>query len=155
MLVAALALMQGCSSDNKKSRTEQALEQTGEAIKADTKDAVDKARADLRQAGSDFERERRKAVADLTVEKDKLDARINKLKADMKRDGRESKADSKRELDKLEAQRTDVNIDIDKARNATADAWQDLKSGFKKVGRNIDNALNKAGDKIDSTRRRH
>ena len=45
MLVASLALLQACGSDNKKeSRTEDALENTGDAISADTKDATDRSK---------------------------------------------------------------------------------------------------------------
>lgn len=150
MLFASLALLQACSSDNKKeSRTEDAMERTGDAVKADASDATLETRADMNKAGDDFERERKQAVADMNAEKDKLDAKIDRMKADMKRGGREAKAESKQQLAELEASRKELGNDIDKAQNATAAAWKDIKSGFKKAGRNIGNAFDKAGDKLD------
>lgn len=150
MLIASLTLLQACSSDNKnESRTEDAVERTGDAVEADTKDATLETSAEMNEAGDDFERERREAVADLNVQKDKLDARIDKLKANLKREGREAKAGSKDELAELEADRKELGNDIDKAKNATAAAWKDIKSGFKKAGRNIGKAFDKAEDKVD------
>ncbi len=150
MLVASLALLQACGSDNKnESRTEDAVERTGDAVEADAKDATLETSADLNEAGADFERERKEAVADLNVQKDKLDARIDKMQADIKREGREAKAETKEELAELEAERKELGNDIDKAQNATAAAWKDIKAGFKKAGRNIGNAFDKAEDKVD------
>lgn len=150
MLVVSLALVQACNSDNKKeSRTEDAAERTGDAIEADAKDATLEARADMNEAGDNFERERREAVASMNVQKDKLDARIDKMQADIKREGREAKAESREQLAELEADRKELGNDIDKVQNATAAAWKDIKSGFKKAGKNIGNAFDKAEDKVD------
>jgi hypothetical protein len=150
ILVASLALLQACGSDGKKeSRTEDAMENTGDAIKEDTKDATVEARANANEAGDDFERERREAVADMNVKKDELDAKIERMKADIKREGSQAKAESKQQLAEMEEKRKDLGNDIDKAKNATAAAWKDIKAGFKSAGKNIGNAFDKAEDKVD------
>lgn len=150
MVVAAMAFTQSCSSDGKKeSRTEDAMENTGDAMKADANEATADAKDNMNEAGNDFERERKEAVANLNQEKDKMDANIDELKAKMKNENAKAKVKSQEKLDKLEADRKELGNDIDKAQNATADAWQDVKGGFKKAGRNIGDAFDRAGDKID------
>lgn len=150
MLVASLALLQACGSDGKKeSRTEDAVEQTGDAAAADAKEATADAREGLDEAGDDFERERKEAVANMNVQKDKLDAKIDQMQADIKRQGAKAKAESREELAELEAERKELGNDIDKAKNATAAAWKDVKAGFKQAGKSIGNAFDKAEDKLD------
>ncbi|MCK8491674.1 MULTISPECIES: hypothetical protein [Spirosoma] len=161
LLAASLTLLQACGSDGKKeSRTEDAMEKTGDAIEADTKEATAETREDLKEAGdkaeaktdeaaADFKEERDEAVAKMNVQKDKLDAKIDEMKADIKRQGAKAKAESKEQLAKLEDERDDLRQDIDKAKNATADAWKDIKTGFKRAGREVGDAFDKAGDKLD------
>lgn len=161
LLVASLALFQACSSDNKKeSRTEDALENTGDAIKADTKDAAADTKEDLREAGdkadakgdeisADFKQERDEAVAKMKVQKDKLDAKIDELQAKADKQSDKAKAETERQKAKLEDERKDLSEDMDHAKNATADAWKDVKAGFKRAGHEIGDAFDKAGDKLD------
>lgn len=145
MLVSSLALLQACSTDTKKeSRTEDALENTGDAVKADANDATLETSAEVNEAAGDFEQERREAVTEMNAQKDRLDAKIDKLRADLKREGREAKAESRDELAELEAERKELGNDIDKAKNATAAAWKDIKAGFKSAGKSIGKALDKA-----------
>ncbi len=160
-LAGSLTFFQGCRSDGKKeSRTEDAMEKTGDAIASDTKDATAEARDNARAAGdkidvatddaaANFRRERDKVVADLKDERGKLDAKIDRMKADMKQEGRDAKVKSQQQLDKLEVERRQLGNDIDKAQNATAAAWQDVKAGFKKAGRSIGDAFDRAGEKLD------
>jgi hypothetical protein len=160
MLVSSLVFLQACGSDKKnESRTEDALEKTGDAIVADTKDAVNKAKEDLKEAGdkadrksdevgADFKRERDEAVAKMNVQKDKLDAKIAELKAKANNQSDKAKADTERQKAKLEVERNELSEDIDKAKSATADAWKDMKAGFKHAGHKLDDAFDKAGDKL-------
>ena len=81
----------------------------------------------MNEAGDDFERQRKEAVENMKTQKDELDAKIDKMQADIKREGKQAKANTKEQLAKLEDQRKELGNDIDKAQNATADAWQDIK----------------------------
>ena len=158
MLVASLSVFQACNS-KKESRTEEALKETGDAIAADTKDAVADAKADLKEAGEkaddksaeaseDFKRERDEVVAKLNEAKDKLDVKIAELKAKAAKENDKAKAETERQEAKLEVERQQLSDDIDKAKHSTADAWQEVKTGFKKAGRDIGHAFDKAGDKL-------
>ncbi len=160
MLVSSLAILQACGSDNKnESRTEDALEKTGDAISADAKDAKEKAKENMREAGdkadaksdeiaADFKRERDEAVAKMNVQKDKLDAKIEELKAKADKQSDKAKIETERQKAKLEVERKELREDIDHAKNATADAWKDVKAGFKQAGHEIGDAFDKAGDKL-------
>lgn len=128
---------QACNSN--KFRTEKAMDQTGDAIEADTKDAAD-------QTTNDFKRECYKAVSSLEDQQDRLDQKIDVLKKKADRKGNKAQADTQRQLDKLEGERKDLANDIEKAKNATADAWQEVKDSFKKAGRNLDDSFDEAGE---------
>jgi small-conductance mechanosensitive channel len=154
LVFTSLAMLPSCSSDNKnESRTEDALENTGDAIEADTKEATAEAREDAREAGdkieaktdaaaADFREERDKAVANMKEQQRKLDAKIDDLQAKMKREGREAKADAREELAELKQERDELGQDLRKAQDATADAWQEIKKGFKRAGDRLDNDKN-------------
>ena len=139
----SLSGFQACSNREDKSRTEEAVDNTGDAIEADTKETED-------QVSTDFQTERAKAVASLEEQRNKLDQKIDELQ--QKTDRNRNKADNTmtRQVDKLKTEREDLTKDIDKAKNSTADAWQDVKAGFKKAGRSIGDAFDKAGDKLDN-----
>ncbi|OIN57683.1 hypothetical protein [Arsenicibacter rosenii] len=154
LVFTSLTMLPSCSSDNKKeSRTEDALENTGDAIEADTKEATEDAREDMKEAGdkveakadeaaADFREERDKAVANMKEQQQKLDTRIDELQAKIKREGREAKADAREELDKLKQERDELKVDMKNAQDATADAWQEIKKGFKRAGDRLDNDKN-------------
>ena len=160
-LALSLTLLQACGSDGKKeSRTEDAAEKLGDAISADTKKATEDAKENLQEAGdkadaksdeatADFKRERNEAVAKMKVQKDKLDAKIDELKAKAAKQSDKAKAETERQRAKLEADRNDLDNDIDKAKNATADAWKDIKKGFKQASRELGDAFDRAGDELD------
>ncbi len=150
LLVASLALLQACSSDGKKeSRTEDAVENTGDAMSADANDAANKVDAKTGEMADDFKRERDDAVEKMKVQKDKLDAKIDELQAKADKQSDKAKAETERQKARLEEQRKELDDDMDKAKNATADAWQNVKSGFKQAGHEIDDAFDKAGNKIN------
>ncbi len=146
LLALSLTFTAGCRSDGKKeSHTEDAMERTGDAIATDTKDATDQAGADAREAGdkiksgarrtaADFKIERDKALADMRDEQVKLNAKIDNLQADIKRQGNKAKASSREELAKLEVKRKELGQDMRHAQDATADAWDEIKKGFKRAG---------------------
>lgn len=159
-LIASSLWLQSCGSDGKKSRTEEALARTGDAIAADSKDAAAKVKQDLNEAGdkakasgdeaaANFKRERDEAVVGMKKQQAKLDNDIANLKADIQRQGAKAKASSKDELATLEVKRKALGKDIDKAETATAAAWQDIKAGFNEAGHAIGNAFDKAGDKMN------
>lgn len=150
LLIGSMTLIQSCRSDGKKeSRTEDALENTGDAMKQDAQDASAEAREEAQEAGdkikaktdkalADFRKERDKAIANMKEQKEKLDMRIDELQAKIKREGRKAKADARKELDELKKERDELGEDIRKAENATADAWKEIKKGFKRAGDRLD-----------------
>jgi signal transduction protein with GAF and PtsI domain len=140
LLLAGSLAFTACKSDNKKeSRTEEAIERTGDAAKADAEDVATDVRQKSDQAGDDFRKERDKTVADMKAEQTKIDARLEELRADMKRQGKKIKAETRQETAKLEARRNQIGEDMKRAGNATADAWQEIKKGFKRAGDKLDN----------------
>ena len=71
LLATSMTLFQACSSDGKKeSRTEDAMERTGDAAAADTKDAAEDAREGLNEAGDKAEAAGDEAAADFRRERD-------------------------------------------------------------------------------------
>ena len=143
LLALSLTGFEACNSKSEQTRTEEAVENTGDAIEADTKETAD-------EVSAKFQVERDKAVANLEEQRDKLDQKIDELSNKM--DKKSNKADKtvNRQVDKLKTEREELTKDIDKAKNATADAWQDVKAGFKKAGRSIGNAFDEAGERLDN-----
>lgn len=160
LLTGALAGFQACSSDGKKeSRTEDAMEQTGDAMSADAKDAQAAAKDKIREAdekitnkaqdaGEQFRHDRDVVVANIKARTKEIDAKIDELQAKAKRSGNEAKADTKDQIEKLKDERDGLNDDLKKAQSATADAWQDVKKGFKRAGNEIGDAFDRAGEKL-------
>jgi DNA helicase IV len=164
LLALSLTFAAGCkSNDKKESRTETALEETGDAIASDTRAGADKLGDEARKAGdnikegvnkagdkldqagdrmkagtrrseADFKREREEALANMREEQTKLNARIDNLKADMKRQGNKVNAASREQMAKLEAERKQLGQDMRRAQDATADAWDEVKKGFSRAG---------------------
>ena len=143
LIALSLTGFQACNSGQDKSRTEEAVENTADAIEADTKETAD-------QVSTDFQTERDKAVANLEEQRDKLDRQIDELQNKMKQKSNKADNTMNRQADKLKTEREDLDKDIDKAKNATADAWQDVKAGFKKAGRTIGDSFEKARDQLDN-----
>ena len=139
----SLTGFQACNSNHDKSRTKEAVENTGDAIEADTKETAD-------QVSTDFQTERAKAVANLKEQRDKIDQKIDELTDKMKQKSDKADNTMNRQVDKLKTEREDLDKDIDKAKNATAETWQDIKAGFKKAGHTISNSAEKAGDRLDN-----
>ncbi len=160
LLAGALVVVQACSSDGKKeSRTEDAMEKTGDAAAADAKDAQADAKEGIRNAdekltekskdaGAQFREDRDVVVANIKARTRELNAKIDDLQAKAKRNGNEAKDDSKDQLAKLKAERDDLGDDLRKAQDATADAWQNVKKGFKRTGTKIGNAVDAAGNEL-------
>lgn len=160
LLIAALAFVQACSSDGKKeSRTEDAAERTGDAISADTKEATADAREDAHEAGdkidaktdeigADFKHDRDVVVTNIKTRMSQLDTKIDELQAKAKRKGDKVDADTDRKVADLKSERDDLGNDLDKAKNSTADAWKDVKKGFKRAGHELGDAFDDAGDKL-------
>ena len=150
LLAALLTLLQACSSDGKKeSRTEHAVKNMGDALSADANDAVNKVDAKMGKMANDFKRERDEATEKMKVQKDKLDAKIGELQAKSNKQSDKAKVETERQKTKMEEQRKQLVDDMDKAKNSTADAWQDVKRGFKQAGHKIGDAFNKAENKLD------
>ena len=161
LLAGILIAGQACSSDGKKSRTEAALEKTGDAISADAKDAQARAKEGIRKAdekltgksqdaGAQFRKDRDVVVANIKARTRELDAKIDDLQAKAKRNGNEAQDKSKDQVTRLRNERDDLNDDLKKAENSTADAWQDVKRGFKRAGNKIGSAVERAGEKMQS-----
>ena len=72
------------------------------------------------------------------------------MRADMKAQGNKVKAESREQMTEMEQKRRELGNDIDKAQNATAAAWKDIKAGFRQAGRSIGDAFDKAEDKVDT-----
>lgn len=148
-LLAGGLLFSACHSDERKeSRTEVALERTGDAMKADAHDVATDVRAknqeiaaDVRaknqEVATDFRKDRDQVVADMRKEQRAIDVRADSLRADMRRDNDKIKARNRQKIATLEARRVELDADITKANQATADAWQDIKQGFKNAGNRL------------------
>ncbi|GAB3559841.1 hypothetical protein [Spirosoma fluminis] len=124
----SLTGFQACNSGSEKSRTGDALENTGDAIEADTRETTD-------QMATDFQTERAKAVANLEQERDELDQKIDELQQKMDRNSNKADNTMNRQVNKLKTERQDLGNDIDKAKNATEDAWQDVPSTGRSIRR--------------------
>lgn len=147
LFLASMGLaFQACTGNSDQSRTENAIEQTGDAVEAETRERVD-------QTADDFERERDRAVVNLEEERTELDQEIDELKTKIDRKTDKASADLKRQLAKLENEHRDLDIDIDKAKKATKDVWQDIKAGFKKAGRTIGNSFEEGGEQLETDRK--
>ncbi len=137
-LLAGALLFSACHSDERKeSRTEVALERTGDAMKADAHDVATDVRAKNQVVAADFRKDRDQVVAAMRQEQRAIDVRADSLRTDMRREDDKIKAKNRQEIAKLAARRAELAADITKADQATADAWQDIKRGFKLAGNRL------------------
>ncbi|MVM41621.1 hypothetical protein GO730_34720 [Spirosoma sp. HMF3257] len=137
LMALTLVSFQACNSHSDQSKTENALEQTGDSVETDAQ-----------QTAADFQQERDEVVADLEHQQEELDQEIEQLKAKIKGQSAKTSSALKRQLADLDNEHRDLAKDIDIAKNATEDAWQEIKADFKKAGRTLGNSFEDAGEQL-------
>jgi len=76
----------------------------------------------------------------------KMKAEGNKLKAEIERLSKDNSAEAKAKADALRDKSKNLDVEIDKAQNATASTWDDVKSSSKRAMDDAGNAFRDAKD---------
>ncbi|WP_460970905.1 sll1863 family stress response protein [Spirosoma migulaei] len=132
-----VVFVQACDSHSDQSQTENAMAKTGDSVEAE-------------ETTAGFREERDEVVADLEQEQEELDQEIDQLKDRINHQSNKTSKTLKRQLAELEKEHRDLAKDIDIAKNATEDVWQEIKAGFKKAGRTLGDSFENAGDQLNN-----
>src|SRR3954471_19132679 len=76
----------------------------------------------------------------------KMKAEGNKLKAEIERLSKDGSAESKAKADSLRDKSRNLDVEIDKAQNASASTWDDVKASSKRAMDDAGNAFHDAKD---------
>lgn len=96
--------------------------------KEKVREADEKLTASSKEAAAGFRHDREVVMANIRKRTRELDAKIKELHAQARRD-----EETQQRLNKLRDERDDLNDDLGRAKNSTADAWQDVKKSFKRA----------------------
>jgi chromosome segregation ATPase len=83
---------------------------------------------------------------------DELDARIDVLKAQAAGAKADAHLKVNKELENLRGRRDDLNNEVAKLQESTADAWSELRAGFNRALGNVQDALDRAGRELRGER---
>ena len=84
----------------------------------------------------------------LEAEVDKMDARIEELKAKMKKADADVRIKYQQELNDIEEKRTIMKMRIQKLKNASGEAWQEISTGLEKAAKDLSDAISNAYNKL-------
>lgn len=152
-LLAGVLLMAGiltsCDENREKTRTEEALEQTGEAIKEDAEDLANKIEAKTDSAGEKWEDNKDLFVARMKERSRELDAEITELRRKIDRQGEKADRNLKEELAELEVKRDRLDTRMERLQKSTGNAWQDMKAGIRNAVDELDKGFRDAKDNFE------
>ena len=83
-------------------------------------------------------------VAEAKAQLDRLNAEIKKLRAEAEATHSEGKAELSRRLEDLRTQREKAEVELDRLRSASAEAWTDMKDAFEKARHALADGIDKA-----------
>ncbi len=138
-----------CDENREKTRTEKALEQTGDAIQEDSKDLANKLEQKTDSVGEELDESKDVFVARMKEKSREVDAEINELQAKMERQGRKADQNLKEEMANLRAKRDEMNRDLEKVQKSTGNAWRDLKAGIRRAADELDKGFSDAKDNFE------
>jgi TolA-binding protein len=147
LFVAGILL--SCNENREKTRTEEALEQTGDAIREDAKDLADKIEAKTDSTGEEWENNKDQFVARMQQRSRELDSEIDELQQKIERQGKKADQKLKNQLAELEDKRDQLDVKMDQLRQSTGNAWQDMKAGIRRAADELDQGFRSAKENFE------
>ncbi|GJL75670.1 coiled coil domain-containing protein [Nitrosomonas sp.] len=79
---------------------------------------------------------------------DEWDAEINKLKAKMSGASADAKIEMNKQIESLESERSEVRQKYEELKNASGDAWKDVRDGMETAWNRVSDSFKRAADRF-------
>jgi len=138
-----------CNEDRQQTRTEKALEATGDAITEDTKDLAEDIEQKTANAAVKIDESREEFAARMQARSRELDSEIDVLQQKIERQGKKADQKVQRELDELRVKRDNLNQKITQLGRSSGNAWQDMKTGISSAVDELERGFKSARDNFE------
>ncbi len=134
-------ILPACEREDQQSKTDGKV--TGGEVARKTKEAAN-------AAGQYVAEKKDEYVARMQNELQSLDARIDQLKAQASKTGEKVSANVQQKIDELEAKSRELGRKLDRIKESSASAWEQMKSGFDEAMGDLRSSYDRAANQFKS-----